>query len=205
MPIDERIQELLANASPEDLQRIIEESRDSLKKITKKEGQEQSEEIRKQLQPLEEKSAKAEEGYTKVKAAYDQQIKKLKIERKKAVEEADERRKAARAELNAKRAELGLKSTRKPSLGTLVSWYVKPNIVEGQKDTVIIGVQDQPETNVELEISDEGKVDAKELRTKLFEEKNIDDPGGGKQRGLVTRIKLAYIHELTILEEKENK
>lgn len=201
----ETLAELLVNASPEELQRIIEESRDQLRKITKKEGQEHSEEVRRDLKPLEDQLQKAEDGYAKVKKAYDDQISKLKDQRKKAVAEADERRKAARSTLNVMRMDLGLKSTRKPSLGQLVSWYVRPNISKTkEQNSVTVGVQSRPESNIEIPITDEGKVDSKELKTKLFEEKEINDPGGGKLRGLVTRIKLAFIAELDAKEKEEN-
>lgn len=200
--VDKDVLQQLASKSPEELMAIIEATRKQLRTITKKEDSEASEEIKAQLKPFEDSLDKAEKGYASVKAAWTAKLEELKKNKKKAMEEADKRRKAARNELNKKRQELGLKATRRASVGPTMSWDVDIN-TSISPVVAIIAVSGQPDTETNIQVSEEGKVKAEVLRKEFFEKFEIVDETGGRLRGLMTRIKLAYLNAIDKNEAKE--
>ena len=199
MSVDQNLLSQLAGKSQKELELLIEASRKQLKTINRKDDENSSEEIRKKLKPYEEAFEKAELGYSKVKTAYDNQINELKKRRKEALEQAEIRRKATKNELNSIRQELGLKITRRSSLGPSMSWEVK---IDLKRSVAVVQVSEDNTTRSEISVTDVGRVSAKELKDNLFNVHNIQDEGGGKARGLMTRIKLAY---LNAIEDKETK
>jgi len=202
VPTPDEIKALLIGKSPEELQGMIDSSRKQLKTIAKKEEAKNREEIEAELDPLEESLKTAEAGYIKVKEAFEAQLKKIRDQRDTHLEKAKERVVAARNSLNNKRKNLGLKATRKTSAGPQMQWFLEIKHV-GKNAKAIVGIKNKPDSNIEIEITSEGKVNANELRDNLFKKNGIEDIGEGKMRGLQTRIKLAYLGSLEEPHMKE--
>lgn len=193
---NQELAQVLAGKSPEELLLIIQATQKQIRSISRQEDQKSSEESKEALKPYEEALTKAEEGYAKVKAAFTKQIEMLKEKRKEALAEADKRRQAARNDLNRIRQEYGLKATRRSSVGPSMSWDIKI-VLSQERSYAIVNISGSPDFVAEIDISDEGKVKSSDLQTKLFEKYQIQDETGGKARGLMTRIKLKYLSELS--------
>lgn len=194
----DQIEEMLSGKSPDEIMRMIQEAQSKLRTELQKEERAESKEIRAELEPLEKELEKLENSYLKLKAAYNEKINELRIKRDEALEIAAEKVEKVRESLNKKRIDLGLKTTRKSSLGKLLSWHLEidPNNIQ----IVEIGLKNKPETYTKFEVSEEGKVKTEIVKEKLFIKHEIEDKTGGKLRGLLIRVKLAYI---SALDKKE--
>lgn len=186
----------LANYSPEELKALLEAAKKTLKTQAKSEDSEKEAKARIELEPYENALREAEEKFAAYKAQLAEKVKAAKEEYKTKVAEWQEKLDKVRGQLNKKRTELGLKTSRRMTVGSMISWHVEVDAVNRK---AVVGEKEKPDTYITVDIDERGRVDQKILKEQLFIKNNIQDESGGRLRGLLNRIKVQY---LTAVGEK---